>query len=192
MQNAVFIINGRFLVNVERNEIIDHTTGDKNRLEPRLMKLLNLLVTQQGNIVKREVIIKEIWDDYPGANEGLNQAISFLRKVLRDEHKVIIQTQPKTGYSLHALITPAKQKLPLVPKRHLLFIIGAVISALLLLLMWAIYKRQDAVFVIKRQSNKNHDAEISRIDSINQAGKMKLLLKDTLGPAANGDSLRAN
>src|ERR1700678_4349019 len=98
MKGTVFIINNRFTADSLRSEIFDKETKQKNRLEPRLMKLLCILAERQGGGVKREFILKEIWDDYPGANEGLNQAISFLRKLLTDEDKEIIQTQPKIGY----------------------------------------------------------------------------------------------
>src|SRR3569833_96901 len=112
MQRRVFIINDRFAVDCDRNEKKDKMTGQVNRLEPRLMKLLCLLADQAGKDVKRDLIIKEIWNDYPGANEGLNQAISFLRKLLDDENKEIIQTLPKSGYNLSAVISQSSDNKP--------------------------------------------------------------------------------
>ncbi|ASU36361.1 winged helix-turn-helix domain-containing protein [Mucilaginibacter xinganensis] len=190
MQNTVFIINDRFFVDAERSELVDKKTGEKNRLEPRLMKLLVLLTAQQGNIVKREFIIKEIWDDYPGANEGLNQAISSLRKLLADEQKAIIQTQPKVGYSLHAVISPVGKRKLQLKKKNVPFMIGAIVLILVVFLTVDIYFQRKALPATNRQVNEKNDAEISRLDSIRQVSKIKLLLKDTLGPAAKGDSLR--
>lgn len=189
MQNTVFIINERFLVNTERSELLDKTTGEKNRLEPRLMKLLHLLTTQQGKVVKRELIIKEIWDDYPGAGEGLNQAISFLRKLLVDEHKAIIQTQPKVGYSFHAVISQGSKHPVLFRKKYLPIALGILVLVLLLFFV-IIYMRKSVLPMTNRELMEKNDAEISRRDSIHQAEQMKRFSKDTLGPAAKGDSLR--
>ena len=56
--------------------------------------------------MSRKMIVKEIWNDYPGADEGLNQAISTLRKLLNDDKKSVIETLPKTGYCFHGTISP--------------------------------------------------------------------------------------
>lgn len=190
MQNTVFIINERFLIDIERSELIDKTTGEKNRLEPRLMKLLHLLTAQHGKVVRREFIIKEIWDNYPGAGEGLNQAISFLRKLLADENKSIIQTQPKVGYSFHAVISQVGNHRVLFRKRYVSIVLGVFVLALLLFFAINISMRKNLSRMTDRQFIERNDAEISRQDSIRQAEQMKRFAKDTLGPAARGDSLR--
>lgn len=192
MQNTVFIINDRFLVEIERSELLDKTTGEKRRLEPRLVKLLHLLIEHQGKIVKREYIIKEIWDNYPGANEGLSQAISFLRKLLADESKVIIQTQPKVGYSLNAIVSQVSKRHFSFRKKQVSLMLSALVLLLLLFLGVNIYLRKNALTTGNRQLYKKNNAEIPRRDSIDQSMKIKRLVKDTLGPAAKGDSLRTN
>src|ERR1700692_1254741 len=83
--NIMFYINEKFLADNEKNEVLNCETKTKNKLEPRLMKLLCLLAEQNGRLVRRELIIEEVWDNYPGASEGLNQAISSLRRILGDE-----------------------------------------------------------------------------------------------------------
>jgi DNA-binding winged helix-turn-helix (wHTH) protein len=95
------LINDRFDVNPLRNEVTDKQTGKVNRVESRLMKLLCLLAEHKGKAVSREMIVKEIWNNYPGGDEGLNQAISVLRKLLNDNEKRIIETLPKIGYCFH-------------------------------------------------------------------------------------------
>ncbi len=67
------------------------------------MRLLCLLADNEGIVVSRETIIKEIWDDYPGAGDGLNQGISHLRKVLEDDSRTMITTLPKIGYRFEGL-----------------------------------------------------------------------------------------
>jgi DNA-binding winged helix-turn-helix (wHTH) protein len=192
MQQTIFVINDRFLVDVERSELLDKTTGENNRLEPRLMKLLQMLIEYNGRILKREYIIKEIWDDYPGANEGLNQAISFLRKLLGDEQKVIIQTQPKAGYTLKAKISKVnKHRLPFV-RKYAIPLIGAICLLLLLFLGINIYLSKPVSSFDKQQLDEKGDVKKSSSGAVHRGIGLKRGLKDTLGPAANGDSLRKN
>jgi len=107
-----FIINNRFEIDASRGLVHDHESGQSSRIEPRLMKLLCLLAANHGSLVSRERITKEVWDDYGNADEGLTQAISYLRKVLGDEPKKLIETVPKKGYILHAQITELVETLP--------------------------------------------------------------------------------
>ena len=101
---ARFIVNSRFIINPALNSIVDQETNKTLRLEPRLMDILCLLANNKDKLVPREHLIKDIWNDYGGADEGLNQAISFLRKFLHDSNKNIIETIPKKGYIFHAFV----------------------------------------------------------------------------------------
>lgn len=105
MEAKKYVLNGRFQIDEDFNILLDATTNTDIRLEPRLMRLLSLLVKNRGNVVTREFLIKEIWDNYGGAEEGLNQAISTLRKALDDKMKEIIKTVPSKGYVLTATIS---------------------------------------------------------------------------------------
>jgi len=104
---GTMIINGQFLVNTERNEI------NEKKVEPRLMKLLSLLVENKGKVVCRSTITELLWDGYGGADEGLTQSISFLRKVFRDKDRKIIETIPKNGYVFNGTIEKKMTESPL-------------------------------------------------------------------------------
>lgn len=105
-----FIINERFLVNPVLSTIHDTASGMEIRLEPRIMQLLIVLCTNCGRLVSREELINEIWQDYGGGDDGLTQAISFLRKTLDDSSKDVIRTIPKKGYILQGAITQPGHK----------------------------------------------------------------------------------
>jgi len=105
MEHESFYINNRFFTDPATNTVKEIKGANETRLEPRLMLLLCLLTQNEGKVVSREFLIKEIWNDYGGADEGLTQAISFLRKVIGDQKKEIIETVPKKGYILHATIS---------------------------------------------------------------------------------------
>lgn len=111
-----FLINQRFIVNTVLNNLTDKETGKETRLEQRLMDVLFLLASNNNKLVTREQIIKEVWDDYGGAGEALNQAVSFLRKVLGDNNKEMIETIPKKGYILHAGINDVLEKEEFIEK----------------------------------------------------------------------------
>ncbi|WP_100612083.1 winged helix-turn-helix domain-containing protein [Confluentibacter lentus] len=104
MKNTEEMITERFVFNPNRSLLIDTTTTNEIKLEPRLGNLLSLLCDNRGKLVTREDIIDKIWNNYGGAEDGLNQAISYLRKVLLDKDKKIIETIPKKGYVLNMLV----------------------------------------------------------------------------------------
>lgn len=110
-----FFMNNRFKVEEEVNTVTDTNTGVATRLEPRIMKLLSLLVQHQGKVVTRQQIITDVWDDYGNADEGLSQAISFLRKILGDINKELIRTIPKKGYMLTVPVSSLPEDQPAAP-----------------------------------------------------------------------------
>lgn len=106
METKELVIDGRFRIHADTHLLTDLDTHTTTRLEPRLIKLLFLLAAHPGQLVSREQIIRDIWNDYGGAEDGLTQAISFLRKMLDDGAKDRIRTIPKKGYLLNAAVSP--------------------------------------------------------------------------------------
>ncbi len=174
LKEGIFQINGRFLIDKRRNEIWDKERNEGNRLEPRLMKLLCLLADRRNETVTREYIIKEVWNEYPGANEGLNQAISFLRKQLDDDGKEMIKTLPKIGYSFHATISGVSEDVP-DRKRSFRWLkpVAIGILSLCLLLFIVYYFNRKSTYISPEYIKEA--AELSRLDSIHQAERMKEL-----------------
>lgn len=177
MKEGLFQINDRFVVDRSKNEVSDKETNQASRLEPRLMKLLCLLADQCGEVVTRDYIIKEIWNDYPGASEGLNQAISFLRKQLADDSKTIIKTLPKEGYILHASISWAIEKKEPIPKSDnkwsRLFAIAGLSLAFILFIFY--YADRKKASISDTDLKIKEAAETARLDSIHQAERLKQL-----------------
>lgn len=102
MNQADYVIDGRFFVDVSTNLLFDKEKANEIRLEPRIMKLLGLLLENRGKVVSRQSIITNVWNDYGGADDGLTQGVSFLRKIFEDQRKQLIMTIPKHGYVLQA------------------------------------------------------------------------------------------
>jgi DNA-binding winged helix-turn-helix (wHTH) protein len=139
MDEKDFILQQRFEIRPTASAVVDTLLQKEMKLEPRLMKLLCMLAKQPGQLVKREQLISEIWNDYGGGEAGLTHAISTLRKLLDDTSKDLIETIPTKGYILHAAITELKpitdRKMtsPLrMPKRTILYASITLLAALIL------------------------------------------------------------
>ena len=92
--------NRRFEIDSDRNLVTDLQLNLETKLEPRVMKVLQYLLSKKNELVTREELIERIWDNYGGAEDALTQAISVLRKTLNDAEKELIRTVPKKGYIL--------------------------------------------------------------------------------------------
>jgi DNA-binding winged helix-turn-helix (wHTH) protein len=148
MEGQSFILNNRFIIKPSLGIIRDAQTGQETRIEPRLMSLLCLLTENNRKLVARPVITKQIWDDYGNADEGLTQAISYLRKVLVDDEKSLIETVPKKGYVLHAKVVydePADESLKYVhgARRGKFILISAVVFMLVVALFFILKSRRE-------------------------------------------------
>lgn len=168
-----FIINHLYAVRPASGEITHLPSGETTRMEPRIIRLLNLLVVNQGQVVSRDTIVKEIWQDYPGGNEGLSQAISFLRKILQDENKAIIRTIPKSGYSFHGVIAEEgveSQPTAPVKKGKISWLLAA--SVFFALLFGTLYFVNTSNNKEEWKAEQERLKELSRIDSLQQAAKL--------------------
>jgi len=76
MRDQQFIINNRYEVNPTLNLVKDLAFKKEARIEQRLIILLSLLAEHKDKLVRREVLMKEIWNDYGGANKSLTQSVS--------------------------------------------------------------------------------------------------------------------
>ncbi len=110
-----FLIGEELLVFTGTNEIAFLRRGSilfRQKLEPRIMAVLQVLMDGNGQVVMREKIIEKVWGDYRGGEDGLLQAISKLRRIFQDNAKSpkIIETIPKKGYRLLLDVKPTSLK----------------------------------------------------------------------------------
>jgi len=79
--------------------------GERTRLEPRLAGLLGVFIQRPGETLSRDELLALVWDE-DGSDEALTQAVSRLRKLLRD--RALIETVPRVGYRLavHPIAAP--------------------------------------------------------------------------------------
>ncbi len=166
----VFEINQRFEVDRSGNTVYDRKRNTRHRLEPRLMRLLCLLADNEGKVVSRETIIKEIWDDYPGGGDGLNQAISHLRKVLEDDNRSLIRTLPKIGYLFDGLKPFSSNTQSEAPKEQgqqqkknpLQYVLSLLLIASVCFFAWTFFGNNLS------EQQPEHDRRVSTIDEARQ------------------------
>ena len=74
--------------------------GKPVHLEPKPLKLLSLLLRNHGEVVTREEIVAEVWEDRVTVDHTISTAIGKLRKALGEEPGITIETVPRAGYRL--------------------------------------------------------------------------------------------
>lgn len=77
-------------------------------LEPKVMDVLVCLARHQGEVVTRDLILKEVWGKVIVTDDALNRCISEVRTVLGDtgRQRNYIRTIPRRGYSLIIPVQP--------------------------------------------------------------------------------------
>jgi len=104
------VAKAKFLLgNVEidpvKNTILKN--GEEISAEPRLIRVIEKLVENQGEVVSREELLKEISGNAVIGDESLTQAISKIRQYLGDipSRPQFIKTIPKKGYLVIVPVT---------------------------------------------------------------------------------------
>jgi len=90
---------GAFEVSFELREIRKH--GMRIQLEEKPFKILEMLIENAGQVVKRKALCEKLWPDtYVAFDHSLNTAVNKLRSVLGDgaQSPRYIETRPRLGY----------------------------------------------------------------------------------------------
>ena len=77
------------------------TSASKVLITSRQAEILRLLVKHMGSAVSRETILEQVWGVSSHTNSlALNVQISYLRKALRNDDSVQIESLMKKGYAI--------------------------------------------------------------------------------------------
>jgi TolB-like protein/DNA-binding winged helix-turn-helix (wHTH) protein/Tfp pilus assembly protein PilF len=121
--------------------------GESAKLEPRMMRLLVCLAESAGAVVSLERLLTEVWAGVVVGPASVYQAISQLRRLLRDTdpEPSYIATVPRKGYRLIAPVQPIPSEAPVVPvvetgiPRRRWVWIAALSSGALIALLWIVW-----------------------------------------------------
>ncbi|WP_286269176.1 winged helix-turn-helix domain-containing protein [Thalassotalea hakodatensis] len=113
---------GQFYVDIQRNLIIVQQEGgiqEEHILPPKTIAVLQLLAKQQGEVLKTDYIIDQVWPDTIVSPNSLQRCITQLRKVLviSGDNQAIIKTHTKKGYCLELPVNIAEDHFALSPKQ---------------------------------------------------------------------------
>ena len=85
------------------------------RLQPQPARVLAILVAHAGEVVTREALRQEVWNDgtFVDFERGLNFCIAQIRSALGDaaDSPRFIETLPRRGYRFIAPVTSMQQRL---------------------------------------------------------------------------------
>jgi len=120
MEPQPFVL-GEWRVEPSLNQITRVERGSSSqRITPKAMEVLLVLVARVGELVTREELLASVWSDVHVQEEVLTRAVADLRKALDDDRKEprYIETIPKRGYRIIAAVTPvvrssSRRRLPL-------------------------------------------------------------------------------
>jgi len=90
---------GAFEVSFELREIRKH--GMRIQLEEKPFQILEALIENAGQVVRRQTLCAKLWPDtYVAFDHSLNTAVNKLRSVLGDgaQSPRYIETRPRMGY----------------------------------------------------------------------------------------------
>lgn len=81
--------------------------NEERHIEPKVMKVLLTLASQQNHVFPKEELISAVWPDTFVSDDVLTRCISILRRITDDDPQAphFIQTVPKVGYRLVAQVT---------------------------------------------------------------------------------------
>lgn len=111
-----FILANRFIFDSTSNLLVDQTGEEETRLGSNESRILSMFVQHPNQIISRDDLHNYVWREqgFEVDDSSLTQAISTLRKMLKDSTKLplFIKTVPKRGYQFIASVEPI---LPLEP-----------------------------------------------------------------------------
>ncbi|TQV89176.1 winged helix-turn-helix domain-containing protein [Aliikangiella coralliicola] len=97
-QDTNFIADG-WLIQPESLKI-SHPEKGKFSVQRKVMQVLTTLIEADNQLVEKQALINQVWQDTAITDNSLNQAISELRKIFSDSRKdpQFIETVPTKGY----------------------------------------------------------------------------------------------
>jgi TolB-like protein/DNA-binding winged helix-turn-helix (wHTH) protein len=99
---------GDWMIDEEANRIFKDES--EVRIEPKVMRVLILLVSRQGQVVSRHELESQVWPGMIVTDDAVTSASIKLRKALGDNARSprYIETIAKSGYRLIAEVIPPK------------------------------------------------------------------------------------
>ena len=132
--------------------------GLKTKLQQQPFRVLALLLEHPGEVVTREELRKAIWpaDTFVDFNGGLDAAIYKVRNTLGDssEKPRFVETLPRRGYRFIAPVEVVDEVHPKTIRVRNLLMIGGVLTAVVLALLFGLNLAGTRDRLLRRTSNR--------------------------------------
>src|SRR6266849_5871396 len=132
--------------------------GLKTKLQQQPFRVLALLLEHPGEVVTREELRKAIWpaDTFVDFNGGLDAAIYKVRNTLGDssENPRFVETLPRRGYRFIAPVEVVDEVHPKTIRVRNLLMIGGVLTAVVLALLFGLNLAGTRDRLLRRTSNR--------------------------------------
>src|SRR5258707_15448443 len=100
-------MNYRFLdYDLSENDFCLCREGQRIPLEPKVLRVLTLLVSRAGRLVDKQELLESVWPDTFVEENTLTRTIAILRRQLGDTSRdsKLIETVPTRGYRFIATV----------------------------------------------------------------------------------------
>jgi TolB-like protein/Flp pilus assembly protein TadD len=124
----------------ETGELCD-ATGQKVSLRPQTSAVLSLLISQQEQLVTKELLMEEVWKDTHVTDDSIVQCISEIRRALGPADGTLLITVPKKGYLLRVAAPRPTRDLRGRALRYLRWASVPVIALVAVLIAWSVLER---------------------------------------------------
>ncbi len=124
--------------------------GGEQRVDPKVMAVLELLADNAGHVITREQLLDSIWTDRVVTDDVVSRCIYQLRGHLSSagadkKYRLLIETLPKRGYLLNATVVRDEQ--PMMQRRtrrykRLIMALGILLPTLIM--AWWLLQRADS------------------------------------------------
>jgi Tol biopolymer transport system component len=123
---------GRWLVTPARNRI--SSAGSDKTIEPKVMRVLEVLIRRQGLVVSRSEIEDSVWPNALIGDKTLTRAISEIRKAVGDnaDQPEFVETVARRGYRLIPKAIPLEK--PANARHRILYTVAATTFVIVIVL----------------------------------------------------------
>ncbi|MGB0847014.1 MAG: winged helix-turn-helix domain-containing protein [Thiolinea sp.] len=111
---------GTISYNPRQQKLCDKN-GEELKLRPQSLKVFLVLAENAGELIRKDDIITQVWDNVCVTDDSLIQCIADIRRTLQDTKHNILKTVPRKGYIFFPPAT-AKEPTPSAPAGLLPFI----------------------------------------------------------------------
>lgn len=172
-QPVVYII-GSYTYDEERKLLLQ-LNGEPVKLRPKSRQVLEVLLKHQRTPVSRDTLSDIVWKGIYVTDDALTHCIKEIRTALDDGDKVLLQTVPKVGYTLHGS-TLSQLNAPITDalnwKKIVVFgvpLFAAAAAILLLVLFHSLSQSPDEL------SNQNPVITVQQFESLSDDARWERL-----------------